>query len=234
METTQAPFNDVRVRQAMRLIVDRPQFNELVYDGLGAIGNDVFGISDPFYDSGLPQRVQDIDQAKFLLKQAGQSDLRLPLTTGSIGPGAQSAAQVFQQQATAAGVTVSVTNLTSTAFFASTYLHRLFTQDLWFSAPYLAIVGLATGSTAEYNETQFHNPQYDRLYSEALALTRNVGGTLENLVHEMMEIDYNSGGYIIPTFLPEIDAFTKGVKGVSESVLGIPFNEYDFKVLWVE
>jgi peptide/nickel transport system substrate-binding protein len=232
METTQSPFNDVRVRTAMRLIVDRPQFNELVYDGLGAIGNDVFGVTDPYYDHNLPQRVQDIDQAKFLLKQAGATNLHLPLTTGPIGPGAESAAQVFQQQAIAAGVSVSVTNLTSTAFFASTYLHRLFTQDLWFSAPYLAIVGLATSATAEYNETQFHNAQYQKLYEQALALTNDDGGLLSEIVHEMMTIDYDSGGYIIPTFLPEIDVFTKGVAGVKESVLGIPFNQYDFKVLW--
>ena len=233
METTQAPFNDVRVRTAMRLIVDRPEFNKVVYEGLGVIGNDVFGITDPLYDRSLPQRHQDIPQAKSLLKQAGQSGLHLTLSTGPVGPGAQGAAQVFQQQAMAAGVTVSIDNLTSASFFSSSFLHRLFTQDLWFTAPYLALVGLATGPSAEYNETQFHDAQYDRLYAEALTITDN-NAKLADIVHEMMTIDYERGGYIIPAFLPEIDVYTKGVRGVVESALGIPFNEYDFKHLWLE
>jgi hypothetical protein len=50
----------------------------------------------------------------------------------------------------------------------------------------------------------------------------------------MMTIDYETGGYIIPVFTPNIDCYTKSVRGVGQSVLGIPFNEYDFKSLWID
>jgi peptide/nickel transport system substrate-binding protein len=226
------PLNDQRVRTALRLIVDRPQLNTAVYGGLGSIGNDVFGVGDPLYDSSLPQRHQDIEQAKSLLKQAGVSSLNLNLTTGAIGPGAPQAAQVYAEQARAAGVNVTVQTMTSTAFFADTWLHRPFTQDWWFNHPYLATVGLATGPAAAYNETQFKDPHYNDLYSQALATADPA--KLKSIVHEMMRIDYDTGGYIIPAFLPSIDCFTKKVHGVGESVLGIPFNEYDFKSLWIE
>ena len=65
------PFDDVRVRQAMRLIIDRQQMLDLVFKGNGTIGNDMYSRWDPAYAHTSPQREQDIEQAKSLLKQAG-------------------------------------------------------------------------------------------------------------------------------------------------------------------
>ncbi len=45
------PFNDVRVRQAFRLIVDRQQMIEQAYGGFGWVGNDMYAPFDP----GTPQ-----------------------------------------------------------------------------------------------------------------------------------------------------------------------------------
>ncbi len=73
MRVDKAPFNDVRVRQAMRLAINRPQFRDLVYGGRGLLGNDMFGIAAAEYDHSIPQRQQDIEQAKSLLRAAGQS-----------------------------------------------------------------------------------------------------------------------------------------------------------------
>jgi peptide/nickel transport system substrate-binding protein len=104
MRIDRPPFNDVRVRQAMRLIVNRPQLRELVYGGYGLLGNDVQSIWDPSYDHALSQREQDLEQAKFLLKQAGRSDLAVTLITSAVATGSVQAAQVLAQQAKGAGV----------------------------------------------------------------------------------------------------------------------------------
>jgi peptide/nickel transport system substrate-binding protein len=114
MRCDQAPFNDVRVRQAMRLIVDRQQMLEVLFAGHGTIGNDVFGIWDPAYDHALPQRTQDIEQAKSLLKAAGHEKLTLTITTGNIAQGTLKSAQVLAQQASAAGVTIKISQVTPT------------------------------------------------------------------------------------------------------------------------
>ncbi|HEX7298828.1 MAG TPA: ABC transporter substrate-binding protein, partial [Solirubrobacteraceae bacterium] len=66
MRVDVAPFNDVRVRQAFRLIVDRPQMVEQVLSGNGQVGNDMYSRYDPMYASDLPQRAQDLEQAKSL------------------------------------------------------------------------------------------------------------------------------------------------------------------------
>ncbi len=87
MRTDVPPFNDVRVRQAMRLIIDRPQIRDVVFGGHGLIGNDVTSPFDPAYDRSLPQRHQDIGQAKYLLKAAGHEGLTIDLVTSPIEQG---------------------------------------------------------------------------------------------------------------------------------------------------
>ena len=54
------PFDDNRVREAFRLIVDRPGMIGQVLSGHGRIANDLHGPFDPGYDTALPQRQQDI------------------------------------------------------------------------------------------------------------------------------------------------------------------------------
>ena len=72
MRVDQAPFNDVKVRQAFRYIVNRPELIATALDGAGTVGNDVFSPFDPCYDHGN-QREQDIDRAKSLSEVRRQS-----------------------------------------------------------------------------------------------------------------------------------------------------------------
>ena len=95
MRVDQAPFDDVKVRQAFRLIVDREQMVQQVLSGQGSIANDLYARYDPVYASDLPQRQQDLEQAKSLLKQAGQEGLSVELVTAPVFQGIVEAAQVF-------------------------------------------------------------------------------------------------------------------------------------------
>lgn len=65
------PWNDVRVRKAMSLAIDRPAINRIVYnDPEGWTGNDTHmtGVNKEF----LPREVErDVEQAKALLAEAG-------------------------------------------------------------------------------------------------------------------------------------------------------------------
>ena len=102
------PFDDVKVRQAFRLIVDREQMVQQVLSGQGRVANDLYAPYDPAYAKDLPQRKQDLEQAKSLLQQAGQANMTVELVTAPVFQGIVEAAQVFAEQAKGAGVTVKV------------------------------------------------------------------------------------------------------------------------------
>jgi peptide/nickel transport system substrate-binding protein len=231
MRVDVAPFSDVRVRQALRLIVDRPQMLEVLFGGHGTIGNDVFGIWSSDYDHNLPQRHQDIDQAKFLLKAAGQEGLAAQLVSSDIGQATVQAAEVLAQQASAAGIRVNVSQVTVTDFFGTSYLKWVFAQDYWYYNFYLPQVSLATLPASPFNECHFDNPRYNSLYQQAIATIDDA--KRQELAHEMQRIDYTEGGYIIPFFPPVIDGYGANVNGLIPSKGGLSLNAYDFKQVWL-
>ena len=232
MRVDAAPFNDSRVTQAFRLIPDRPQMLDLVFGGHGLVANDLFSVWDPVYDSAIPQRTQDIDQAKFLLKQAGHENLTIELVTSDLAQGVISTAEVFAKQATAAGVTVNIRQVSVTDFYGSNYLKWIFAQDYWYYDPYFPQVGLANLPTSGFNETHYENPRYLSLYSQAL---KTVDETKrKEIAHEMQQLFFDTSGYIIPYFSPTIDAHSPKLGGVKESRLGVSFGFFNFKEMWIE
>jgi peptide/nickel transport system substrate-binding protein len=231
MRVDSPPFDDVRVRQAMRLIVDRKQMLELLFAGNGMLGNDIFSPGDPAYDRGIPQRVQDIEQAKSLLKAAGRENLTVELVTAPIAQGTVQAAEIFAQQAQAAGVTVKLRKTTVTDYFSSNYLKWVFAVDYWYFAYYLPQTANCLLPTSPFNETHWNDPRTSKLYLEALATVDE--SKRSEICHEMQQIDYNEGGFIIPFFPPAIDGYSPNVHGLATSKLGVSLNNYAFKNLWL-
>ena len=116
--------------------------------GYGSLGNDLYAPLDVAYASDLPQREQDIEQAKSLLASAGQDGLQVELFTGDgIGSVAVPAANLFAEQAKEAGVEVKVTK--KTEFYDDDYLSYPFAQDFWNTRNYIpqAVVGTFPGSS---------------------------------------------------------------------------------------
>ncbi len=229
------PFNDVRVRQAMRLVIDRPELQKVVYGGYGFIGNDIFGRTDPEYDTSIPQRHQDIAQAKFLLKKAGQENLTTTLVTAPIKTGAVEMAQVLKQQASTAGITINLNSITSGTFFGPSYLKWVFSQDWWSGYPYLRQAGYSMVPGAPWDETHWdassYGSQYVRMYKQALSTVDKTQQAA--LVHELMTMDWNYGGYIIPAFNPVIVGQATNLKGVGSQKTGDPWIEWRFRSMWL-
>jgi peptide/nickel transport system substrate-binding protein len=231
MRVDRPPFNDPKVRQAFRLICNRPQMMDVVFGGRGTLGNDIFSPFDPAFDHAIPQRHQDIPQAKALLKAAGQEGLSVQLVTADIAQGTINVAQVFAQQAAAAGVTVSLRQVTSTEFYGSNYLKWVFAQDYWYYSKYLPQVAQATLPVSPFNETHWDDPTYNKLYSQAIATVDSAKRTA--IAHEMQLIDHSIGGYIIPYFPPTIDGYAKTVQGVKPTKVGLSLGGYNFKAMWL-
>jgi len=231
MSTAAKPFTDVRVRQAMRLLLDREQMVAQLFGEYGTVGNDVFGRNDPHYPSDLPQRKQDIEQAKSLLKAAGQEGLAVELVSSPLAVGLTDAAQVLTTQAKAAGVTINVVQQNPTDFFAKSYLKVPFAQSYWPAWPYLYSAAAGTVPGAPFPETHFNDPDYGRLYDQAIAtLDETKRG---ELIGQMARIDYDRGGYVIPFFFPNLDATSSKLHGVAASVTGQALGNWDFTKAWL-
>jgi peptide/nickel transport system substrate-binding protein len=226
MRVDQAPFNDVNVRQAMRLLVDRQQLINSALDGDAVVGYDVSSPYDPNYDTSL-HRVQDIAQAKSLLKKAGQQNLTVQLVTSPVATGTVSMATVLQQQAKAAGVTINLKQVDPTTFFGPNYLHWTFSQDFYNYSPYLAQVAQSLLPTSPFNETHWSLPHYVSLYQQANATADP--GLRRELEHEMQLIDFNEGGYIIPAFIDALDAYSTKITGYSAARVGQPLSDFNFE-----
>lgn len=224
------PFQDVRVRQAMRLIAGRPQLIEEAQDGYGTVGNDVFGKGLPNYDSGLQQRVQDIDQAKFLLKQAGKSDLNVTLYTSTAATGMLESATVFAAQAANAGVTVTLKQQSPDIYFGPVYLKQNFAQSEWFTEPIVTHWSKSMAPGAEFNETHWNDPQWTNLYNQLLA--QGDAGKQQELSYEMQKIEWDRGGYLNWGFYPLLDGLSPGVRGVEPSKFG-PLGGGIFSKAWL-
>jgi peptide/nickel transport system substrate-binding protein len=233
MSVTQPPFDDARVRQAFRLMADRPQFLSSVFGGYGQVGNDVFSIYDPSYDHSLPQRNQDIAQAKSLLKAAGHENLALDIyTSNGISAAVIPEATLFAQQASAAGVKLTVQTITATEYWSKYYKKVPLSQDNWSYQPYLIQVASELLPTAPFNETHYDSGRYNKLYNSAMRAVDVNQRT--SIIHEMQSMDYQTGSLVIPYFAPMFDGAGKKVHGVVPSRVGIPLDNYNTAAFWIE
>jgi peptide/nickel transport system substrate-binding protein len=222
------PFDDVRVRQAMRLIVNRQEMLDQALVGHGKIGNDLYSPFDPCYADDLPQREQDIDQAKSLLKQAGQSGLTIDLQTADVAAGLVEAAAVIAEQAKAAGVTINVKKLDSGTFYGDNYLKWTFAQDFWGSRNYFQQAAAGSLPDSAYNETHWPpDDTYINLINEARR-TLDENKRCE-LLHQAQELEYNEGGHIIWAFFNHVDAYSADITGLVPDRGTLPLNQYGFR-----
>jgi peptide/nickel transport system substrate-binding protein len=117
------PFKDARVRQAVALTLDRPAIVNTLFTSFADVGNDTPWA--PVYPStvggpDVPQRKQDLTTAKQRMASAGfPNGFAITLTTEQTGEIPQ-LAQIIQSSVKAIGITMQLTILTSTAYFAGT------------------------------------------------------------------------------------------------------------------
>ena len=215
MRVDQAPFTDVRVRQAFRLIADRQQILEQALSGFGRVANDLYAPFDPSY-LNPPQRTQDLEQAKSLLKAAGQQNLTIDLQTSETATGLNEMCQVFAQQAKGAGVTVNVKVLDATTF-NNGFGKWTFSPDFWGTRLYLPQVAQSELKGAPYNECHWppKGSNFASLYNQALA-EQNLGKRTD-ILHAMQKEEFETGGYIIPFFDNLVDAYSSKVAGFAKN-----------------
>lgn len=108
LNAAKPPFNDVRVRQAVNMAIDRNALAVAVY-GKGARGStaQIASANSFHHPKKLPTFNYDPDRAKKLLAEAGQPNLKFTLVSSTVKPQLGQSATVIQAQLAKIGVTVT-------------------------------------------------------------------------------------------------------------------------------
>lgn len=220
MRCDQAPFNDNRVRQAIALSLDRPAMVQALLHGDGQVGNDSpFAPMFPSTNTSVPQRAQNIAQAKQLLKEAGHPSGFSATLTSEQYEEVPDLAQVIAAAAKTIGVNLSLKIETQTAYYGQS----TFGNSDWLDAQ-MSLVDYGNRgvpnvflqapllSKGTWNAAHFKNPTYDKLVAQYIAAVdlqtqRQISGKIETLLLDQTPL-------VIPYFLLGLTATTKQVSGV--------------------
>jgi peptide/nickel transport system substrate-binding protein len=227
------PFDDPRVRQAFRLIANRQELIDNALLGFGSAANDLPGKGLWNFADDLPPREQDIEQANALLSQAGKENLEVTLHTSSIVPGFVEAATLYAEMAKEAGVKVNIKKEDPNAYFdtAQIYTKLDFGQSFWSYSTLALWYVQALLSDAIWNETHWRDPSFDKLIRQAQGATDEA--TAKDLWHQVQQIQYEQGGYIVWANLELLDATANYVKGVVPSAW-FNLGGWNYRDVWLD
>ncbi|HEY1127877.1 MAG TPA: ABC transporter substrate-binding protein [Roseateles sp.] len=226
MNVELAPFDDVRVRQAFRLIANRQELVDRALNGQGRIANDLYAPQDPSFDHGIPQRQQDLAQARALLKAAGRENLQVELVTtaASARP-----ALVFAEQAKQAGVRINVKQVDAATFAGPLRGSWPISTGGSLGHGWLTSALHADGPHAVINKTRFRDPRFVELVTAAMQ--QPDAAKRAPLVHEAQRIQWERGSLLIWGFANTLDAASSRVGGLEPEHTHFP--TWRFDKLWL-
>lgn len=214
MQSDKPPFDDVRVRQAMKLVVDRQLVVDTILLGTGVPGNDnPIPPTNPlaYSHDAIPR---DVEKAKTLLAEAGYPDgLTVELNTAEAGPGYLLLAQAYQQMAAEAGITVNVVNNPADSYWDVIWMKTPFFVSSWNGRTVPEALSYIYLSDAEYNEGNWKNPEFDALVIGARTEVDNAKRTA--MLKQAQELLATDGALIIPAFFVDVAVLRAGCTGYS-------------------
>lgn len=213
MRTNMAPFTDPRVRKAVRLAADRESMMKLLVgaDGGTVSCDDPVWPGDPYF---APQSCkQDIAEAKRLLAEAGYPNgIDLDIYTSDLELLWTRMAEVYQQQAAAAGIRLAIHQVPSDEYNNNYWMKKPFTCTSWGQRPADQILNEAYRSDATWNESAMNSKPLDGLLDKArrtpdLAQRKAVYAEIQKLL-------FDEGGTFIPFHLNVSAVASTRLKGL--------------------
>jgi len=129
MNTTVAPFNKLKVRQAVNYAIDRKRMQTLVWGGLGQATQNVLPPTYPSYRK-LTLFSHNVTKAKSLISQAGASGAKVTVWTRNVSD-AVSAAQYYTSVLNSIGLDASLNILPRTTYYTTIGNRATHAQTGW-------------------------------------------------------------------------------------------------------
>jgi peptide/nickel transport system substrate-binding protein len=167
--TDVGPFDDPRVRRALRLVVDREEMLDLTLNGGGIVSCDTPVAPNDQYRAEM-RCPPDPDRARALLTEAGYPDgIDVDVYVSSLDPSWPLIGVTYQEQAARAGIRVNIVNAAADGYWSTVWMKKQAFTTSWGERPADQALNEAFHSSAKWNETGYSNLKFDRLLEEARA-----------------------------------------------------------------
>jgi peptide/nickel transport system substrate-binding protein len=229
MNVKNAPFDNLKVRQAMVTAADNVQNLKLAHRGMGSVGeNHHVGEIHPEY-AKLPPLKRDIAKAKALLAEAGFPDgIKVTCNVGNTdGTWEQDSVQVLKEQVKEAGIDITI-NVMPSAQYWEVWDKAPFSLTSWTHRPLgTMVLSLAYRANVPWNESGYNNPAFDKALNEAESILdveerRKAMETVEKILQD-------DAIMVQPFFRSVFTATTKQVMGYSSH----PTRYHQFNGVWL-
>ena len=210
----QKPFDDNRVRQAFKLAVDPQKIVDVVFRGKATVGEN-FHVAPihPEY-AKLPSVKPDPARARQLLAEAGYKDgLTVEITVRNSPAWEANAVTIMAEQWADVGIRCKINSVPTTVFWKN-WTSVPFGFTSWAHRPLgIMTLSLAYRTGGTWNESDYANPEFDALLTQAEGLLdvdarRAVFARIEALLQE-------DGPIVQPLWRIVRTGYDKRVKGFS-------------------
>jgi len=163
------PFDDPRVRRALRLVVDREEMLDLALNGGGILSCDTPVAPNDQYRAEM-RCPPDPERARALLAEAGYPDgIDIDVFVSSLDPSWPVIGVTYQEQAARAGIRVNIVNAAADGYWSMVWMKKQAFTTSWGERPADQALNEAFHSKAKWNETGYANAEFDRLLEAARA-----------------------------------------------------------------
>jgi peptide/nickel transport system substrate-binding protein len=171
----QAPFDDVRVRQAVALAVDKEAIHQNVFYGTGEVGCSLIPTNHWAYDPAIACAGRDVEGAKALLAEAGHGDgLKVTFKYGGNSTDIEPPlAEILKQNLAEVGIDLELQQMESALWLQEVWLDKNFEMTAaWYTREPDpdGLMQSVLRKDGGNNVMGYDNPEIETLFDEGKAV----------------------------------------------------------------
>jgi peptide/nickel transport system substrate-binding protein len=212
------PFDNIHLRNALKLAADRQELVDIVLLGYG-----VPGIDSPLpptspYAHVSEAPAQDIPGCMEELALAGYPDgVDLTLYTSEVLPGFVELAQAYAEQAAECGIRIEVVQAPAETYWDEVWMQEPWLVSGWSALPVYQALTVATLSTSEWNDTHFYREDFDALIEQASQTIDD--DERRALYQDASRMIAEEGGFLTTIFVPVLSAYRSNIEGFEPHII---------------